>query len=122
LAYGYFSTERRCLSKGPPCAEEGDGRSLRSVNVSLARTVPEKGAVCLELGKELDPENAVVVVAPTGGPIEEPHVFAVDHAEWIPSAPNCAVGQIEIDTYYDESTGSSEELVPTLLPFSFAIY
>jgi hypothetical protein len=67
-----------------------------------------------------EPRASVVVAEPTGGP-NGTTVTAVDHAEWIPGAPNCGHGQIEVDTYYVTSDGSGQHITRTGLPFAFVI-
>lgn len=125
LAYGYYGAPEPCI-----------GTSLvvcpailivpvlsRAVNVSLSNQVGAAGSgfVCLALASGIDASKAVVVTSTTNGP-NLATVTAIDHAEWIPSAPNCTPGQIEVDTYYVTSDGSDQHVTRAPVPFAFAVF
>jgi hypothetical protein len=126
VAYGYYPALQPCVpASGTACPDIliRVGALNPAVNVSLGTPSARArgGVVCLAPGAGIDFSHAVVVTAPTGGP-NGSTVIAVDHAEWIPGAPNCAPRQIEVDTYYVTSDGSGQHVTRTELPFAFAIF
>ena len=126
VAYGYYPMPQPCISQhGVACPVQliVATKLGPAANVSLADpgAASGHGYVCLALKGGTDLTHLVVVAAPTGGPNGTP-APAVDHAEWIPSAPNCTHGQLEVDTYYMTVDGSGQHITRTGLPFVFAIF
>jgi hypothetical protein len=126
LAYGYYAAPQPCIpTSGIACPSIliVVGALSRAVNVSLASpsAAAASGFVCLALAPDIDASKAVVVTAPDGGP-NGTAVTAVDHAEWVAGAPNCAPGQVEVDTYYVTSDGSGQHVTRRGLPFAFAVF
>ena len=124
VAYGYYPMPQPCIpAPGTACPAIGILVTAlsRAVNVSLANpTASSSGFVCLALGSGIVSSNAVVVTEPTGGP-NGTTVTAVDHAEWIPGAPNCPPRQIQVDTYYVTSDSAGQHITRIGLPFAFVI-
>lgn len=124
LAYGYVAAPEPCITTLEavcPQAIPAPAYTLEhAVNVTLTEMGP--GVFCLTPGAGIDPSNAMVLASPAGGPDESNGVTAVDHTEWIPTTPRCPAGQLEIDTYYVTTEGSSQHVTHVVLPFTFAIY
>jgi hypothetical protein len=125
-AYGYYPAAQPCISQAHvacPASLIVASRLVPAVGVRLTDPGKAAGAgfVCLAL---TSPRPAavrpVLVASPATGPHGEP-ASAIDHAEWIPAAPNCPHGQLEVDTYYVLVDASGQHVIRAGLPFAFTV-
>jgi hypothetical protein len=87
-------------------------------NVTLGSS-PDFSHVCLVPAAGITASAASMVVSVTQTPTTTADESL--HADWVPSAPDCPAGQMEVHTYSVDPVGGVQQVNPDRVQFSFEI-